>query len=145
MDKNARIPSSPALYLLLSLLSLVVGIIALLKNFSADYPSYFLGVIVGAVDAYWWKIILRKNFDFYANFYAAQPREQSKLEKNFYGTFSIWEILSGIVICLGTAYAVRTIDKWNLFLAGFPLLAGFICIAEEKKIIAKAKQLSAAK
>jgi hypothetical protein len=142
MNKDARIPAQPNLYLVFSLLSLVAGIIALAKNFYADYPSYFLGVLVGAIDAYWWRSILRKNFDFYAKFYAAPREEQRKLEKSFYSSFSFWEILSGIVICIGTAYAIRTIEKWNLFLFGFPLLAGLICITEEKKIMAKAKQLA---
>ena len=144
MDKSARIPTQPNAYLILSLFSLVAGIIALSKNFSADYSSYFLGIIVGAVDAYWWKFILKKNFDSYAKFYAAPKEEQHKLEKSFYASFAPWEILSGIVVCIGTAYAIRTIEKWNLFLFGFPLLAGLICIAEEKKIMAKAKQLASA-
>ena len=142
MVKDARIPAEPNIYLILSLFSLVAGIIALSKSFPADYSSYFLGVIVGAIDAYWWKMILKKNFDFYAKFYAAPKEEQRKLEKGFYGSFSIWEVISGIVVCVGTAYAIRIIEKWNLFLFGLPLLAGLICIAEEKKIMAKAKQLS---
>ncbi len=144
MSRSAKIPTQPNVYLILSLFSLVVGIIALSKNFSADYSSYLLGVIVGAVDAYWWKLILRKNFELYAQFYSAPKEEQRKLEKGFYSSFAPWEILSGIVVCIGTAYAIRTIEKWNLFLAGMPLLAGLICIAEEKKIMAKAKQLSGA-
>jgi hypothetical protein len=144
MNKDARIPVQPNLYLLFSLFSLVTGIIALSKHFYPDYLSYFLGVIVGAIDAYWWRSILRKNFDSYAKFYAAPREEQRKLEKSFYGSFSMWEILTGIIVCIGTAYAIRTIEKWNLFLFGFPLLAGLICIAEEKRIMAKAKQLASA-
>lgn len=140
MTRGGRIPVQPNLYLAFSLLSLAVGIIALSKDFYGDYPSYFLGVIVGAIDAYWWKSILRKNFDFYVKFYSSPREEQDKLAKSFYGTFSSWEILTGIVVCIGTGYAIRTIEKWNLFLFGFPLLAGLICIAEEKKILAKAKQ-----
>lgn len=142
MDRDTRITATPNIYLLLSLLSLVAGIISLSKHFYPDYISYTLGVIVGAIDAYWWRSILRKNFDLYVKFYAAPKEEQHKLEKSFYGSFAPWEIISGIIVCIGTAYAIRTIEKWNLFLFGFPLLAGLICIAEEKKIIAKAKQLS---
>jgi len=144
MNKDTRIPAQPNIYLILSLFSLVAGIIALWKDFPADYSSYFLGVIVGAIDAYWWKIILMKNFDFYAKFYAAPREEQRKLEKGFYSSFSIWEVISGVVACVGTLYAIRTIEKWNLFLFGLPLLAGLICIAQEKKIMAKAKQLAGA-
>jgi prepilin signal peptidase PulO-like enzyme (type II secretory pathway) len=142
MDKSGRIPVQPNIYLLFSLLSLAAGIISLSKHFYPDYMSYLLGVIVGAIDAYWWRSILRKNFDLYAKFYSSPKEEQRKMEKSFYGSFAPWEIISGIVVCIGTAYAIRTIGKWNLFLFGFPLLAGLICIAEEKKIIAKAKQLA---
>lgn len=142
MVKNVRISAQPNLYLVFSLFSLAAGIIALSRHFYPDYLSYLLGVLVGAIDAYWWRSILRKNFDLYVKFYAAPREEQRKLEKSFYGSFSMWEVLTGIVVCIGTAYAIRTINKWNLFLLGFPLLAGLICIAEEKKIMAKAKQLA---
>lgn len=144
MAKRGISPIQPNLYLLLSLLSLAAGIISLSKHFYPDYLSYLLGVIVGAVDAYWWKSILRKNFDLYARFYAASKEEQRGMAKGFFSSFAPWEIISGIIVCIGTAYAIRTIHKWNLFLFGLPLLAGLICIAEEKKIIAKAKQLAAA-
>lgn len=144
MNKDARVPMQPNAYLFFSLLSLAAGIIALSKNFYPDYASYFLGALVGAIDAYWWKTILRKNFDFYAKFYAAPREEQRKLEKSFYNSFKFWEALSGIVVCIGTAYAINIIEKWNLFLFGFPLLAGFVCISEEKKIMAKAKELASA-
>lgn len=142
MEKNTRFLVQPNLYLVLSLLSLAAGIIALSKQFSPDYISYFFGIIIGAIDAYWWRLILRKNFDYYAKFYSSSKEEQRKLEKNYYSSFATWEILSGIVVCLGTAYAIHTIEKWNLFLFGLPLLAGIICISEEKKIMAKAKELS---
>lgn len=142
MDKSTRIIAQPSIYLLLSLLSLIAGIISLSKQFYPDYLSYLLGVIVGAIDAYWWKTILKKNCDYYVKFYAAPKEEQRKAEKAFYSSFRLWEILSGIVVCIGTAYAIRTIEKWNLFLFGFPLLAGLICVAEEQKIIAKVKQLA---
>ena len=142
MDKDTRIPATPNVYLLLSLLSLAAGIISLSKHFYPDYLSYLLGVAVGAIDAYWWKRILKKNFDSYVKFYSAPKEEQRKLEKGFYGSFAPWEIISGIAVCIGTAFAIRTIEKWNLFLFGFPLLAGLICIAEEKKILAKVKELT---
>ncbi len=144
MTKSASSSFGPNAYLFLSLLSLAAGVISLSKHFYPDYISYVLGVAVGAVDAYWWKTILRKNLDLYARFYAASGENQRKNEKDFYNSFAPWEILSGIVVCIGTAYAIRTIEKWNLFLFGFPLLAGLICAAEEKKVFEKAKEIAAA-
>ena len=129
--------ANPKYYIVVSIASLVIGIILWLTKF---YPtSYTLGVIVFFPFFYWAKINLRKNIDCYAKFYTMSLQER-QASKDFMRTN--WNVVFPLFIPLIILFILIFIMKVHFVIA---LLGGilwyFLWVPEYKTIYSKAKEI----